>query len=92
MKKYRAKPVVIEAIKVSDVLRQAEKNWEELPECIKEIYEKGDILFSAGEIYIKTLEGKMTANYDDYIIKGVQGELYPCKPDIFEQTYEEVIS
>lgn len=40
---------------------------------------------------IETLEGNMTANVGDYIIKGVQGEFYPCKPDIFEQTYDENI-
>lgn len=39
---------------------------------------------------IKTLEGDMLATAGDYIIKGVQGEFYPCKPDIFEATYEEV--
>ena len=37
---------------------------------------------------IQTLEGVMHANYGDYIIKGIQGEIYPCKPDIFEKTYE----
>lgn len=41
------------------------------------------------EVEIKTLEGVMKANKGDYIIKGVQGELYPCKPDIFYETYEE---
>ncbi len=40
---------------------------------------------------IKTLEGDMVANPGDYIIKGVKGEIYPCKPDIFELTYEEVM-
>lgn len=40
------------------------------------------------EVIIETLEGTMKANPGDWIIKGVQGELYPCKPDIFEQTYE----
>jgi len=40
--------------------------------------------------HIHTLEGTMTANIGDYIIKGVNGELYPCKPDIFEKTYEKV--
>lgn len=39
---------------------------------------------------IETLEGVMHANYGDYIIRGVNGEIYPCKPDIFEKTYEEV--
>lgn len=43
-----------------------------------------------GKLKIKTLEGVMTADIGDYIIKGVNGEFYPCKPDIFEKTYEEV--
>lgn len=56
--------------------------------------------FGAGDIYgptpddhnayISTLEGRMKCSPGDFIIKGVAGELYPCKPDIFEQTYEEV--
>jgi len=41
-------------------------------------------------LVIHTLEGNMTANAGDFIIKGVKGEFYPCKPDVFEQTYEEV--
>lgn len=43
-----------------------------------------------GELYIKTLEGNHHVSVGDYIIKGVAGELYPCKPDIFERTYEAV--
>lgn len=42
-----------------------------------------------GGLKIHTIEGKMKANVFDYIIRGVQGEFYPCKPDIFEKTYEE---
>lgn len=41
-------------------------------------------------VRITTLEGVMQADYDDYVIRGVQGEFYPCKPDIFRETYEEV--
>ena len=44
------------------------------------------------EIYIETLEGTMKANVGDWIIKGVKGEIYPCKSDVFEMTYEEVDS
>lgn len=44
------------------------------------------------ELDIETLEGTMRANIGDFIITGVNGEKYPCKPDIFEQTYEKVIS
>lgn len=43
------------------------------------------------ELTIHTLEGNMIASKGDYIIKGVNGEFYPCKPDIFEKTYEEVV-
>lgn len=43
------------------------------------------------EVFIETLEGTMKANKGDWIIEGIKGELYPCKPDIFEATYEEVI-
>lgn len=49
-----------------------------------------DYSFEEGELYIKTLEGWMHVSVGDYIIQGVQGEVYPCKPDIFADTYEEV--
>ena len=80
--KYRKKPVVIEAMQYNaedpmDVLTWLTKNGE-------------DVRVSAVSIYISTLEGEMTASDGDFIIKGVQGEFYPCKPDIFEATYEKV--
>jgi len=50
----------------------------------------GDIEILNGAIYIRTLDGVMRADKDDYIIAGMQGELHPCKPDIFESTYERV--
>lgn len=45
---------------------------------------------ATGLLKIRTLEGDMTVSLGDYVIRGVQGEFYPCKPNIFEQTYEEV--
>lgn len=58
------------------------------------LYKKKPIIVEAyqtdKEIYINTLEGTMKANIGDYIITGVNGEQYPCKPDIFEKTYEPV--
>lgn len=45
-----------------------------------------------GTLLIRTLEGDHIASVGDYIIKGIKGEIYPCKPDIFEKTYEEVES
>lgn len=89
--KYRKKPVIIEAIQWNG------DNTEELEQFMpKEVYEfclKGfSSIYSPSdcELYIITLEGKMKANIGDYIIKGVNGEYYPCKPDIFEKTYEKV--
>ena len=49
-----------------------------------------DCFAGGGGLVIKTLEGEHLANIDDYIIRGVHGEFYPCKPDIFRETYEEV--
>ena len=77
--KYRKKPVVIEAI------RFIGSNYEEIREFIGQ-----NTLCSDSSIVIPTLEGLMIATEGDYIIKGVQGEYYPCKPDIFKETYEKV--
>ena len=82
--KYRKKPVVIEVVQWN-----GNNTYE-----IQDFIENGDWTWVQGsegfDLYIHTLEGKMFANVDDYIIKGVQGEFYPCKPDIFEMTYEKV--
>lgn len=92
MAKFRKKPVVIEAWPVRDLLQAARQEWNDLPEPIIVAYRNGHVLFAnhPARIEIKTLEGWMTGNRDDWIIKGVQGELYPCKPDIFAATYESV--
>ena len=85
MNKYRKKPVEIEAIQwVSDNIEQ-----------VYEMLGVGDNLIintDEDEVkhFINTLEGKMKMSWGDYIIKGVKGEFYPCKPDIFELTYEKV--
>ncbi|GER73429.1 hypothetical protein [Weizmannia acidilactici] len=79
MSKYRKKSVVIEAVK------WAGENWKEIDEFITTYHETYP---KDGVIMIDTLEGTHIANVGDYIIKGVQGEFYPCKPDIFEQSYE----
>lgn len=85
MKKYRNKPVVVEAFhyqgRIDDFY---------LMRWCDAIGGSHHIEFRDGHAIIKTLEGDMTASPGDYIIKGVKGEFYPCKPDIFEQTYEEV--
>ena len=90
MKKYRKKPVVIEALKYDG----SDDNVNKLCNWIDENDKYGEIFINFGVkppiVSIKTLEGKMNVSIGDYIIKGVNGEFYPCKPDIFEKTYEEV--
>jgi hypothetical protein len=90
MAKYRKKPVVIEAWKVQQLLNLAARDFWNLPGRIKEAYDKAEVVFAASSIHINTLEGTMIAERDDFVIQGVQNELYPCKPDIFEKTYEPV--
>ena len=86
--KYRKKPVVIEAFRYG---MDSRPDWFDTKVTSNDIitYVGTDIRDSS-EYYceIKTLEGIMRGNCGDYIIKGVQGEVYPCKPDIFEMTYE----
>lgn len=80
-KKYRKKPVVIEAIQYVGT----DENKINLYHFMGvDCYVDGD-----DNLIIRTLEGDMKASVGDYIIKGVDGEFYPCKPDIFEKTYEE---
>jgi hypothetical protein len=90
MPKFRKKPVVIESIQWTGDNDFEIKNW------------SNDIVYSSPVLepivenptgkylQIKTLEGVMTAIVGDWIIRGVNGEFYPCKPDIFEKTYESV--
>lgn len=86
MTKYRKKPVVIDAWQLTkENVEAGIPDWIDLD--MVHIFD-GDVLFAK----IHTLEGTMQASYGDYIIKGVQGEFYPCKLDIFEQTYEEAVS
>lgn len=92
MKKYRKKPVIIEAVQWNG------KNFDECMNfmdgfCVNKVAYKDyeERCISSGEITISTLEGAMIASKGDYIIKGVNGEFYPCKPDIFDKSYEEVV-
>lgn len=78
--KYRKKPVVIEA------LQYIGDNADEIIEFTKGLAHVG----VGKSLIIPTLEGDHVASIGDYIIKGVKGEFYPCKSDIFEQTYEKV--
>lgn len=83
--KYRKKPVIIEAFRFQ--IDNEMPDWFNDKRITNEI-----VTFDDGSCDIWTLEGVMHANKGDYIILGVKGEVYPCKPDIFEQTYDKAYS
>ena len=89
MAKYRKKPVVIEAWQLSRRYFDVAFDFIGGKGNVRD-YCSGEFLEDGCFIEILTLEGTMTANEGDWIIKGVKGEFYPCKPDIFEATYEKV--
>jgi hypothetical protein len=78
---YRKKPVVIQAVQWKG------DNQTDMLKFCERCFIKGE----KNNLIVVTLEGDMTASVGDYIIRGIQGEFYPCKPDIFELTYETVI-
>ncbi len=84
--KFRKKPVIIEAVQWTG------ENFKEILDFMRPVVpnHRGDAYTLQHAIIIKTLEGEHIASLNDWIIKGVQGEFYPCKPDIFKQTYEPV--
>lgn len=91
MGKYKKLPVEIEAELVSELLEKFKHNFNELPKWVIEAYENTTInTITDNNFIIKTLEGNMIATKEDYLIKGVNGELYPCKKDIFEKIYVAV--
>ena len=88
MARYQKLPIEIEAESVSELLEKFRHNFKELPRWVIEAYENTTInTVTDNNFIIKTLEGNMIATKEDYLIKGVNGELYPCKKDIFEKTH-----
>lgn len=92
MAQFRKKPVVIEAVQFC-----GDMSWEEMPSWLDEAFQtdKDDVgaiwfLPHARLLVIHTLEGMMVADAGDWVIRGVKGEVYSCKPDIFVATYEGV--
>ena len=85
--KYRKKPVIITALQFIDTPEGIEKLANFIVDQDVRISYKDP---ENPKLILQTLEGEIQASVGDYIIKGVQGEFYPCKPNIFEATYEEV--
>lgn len=89
--RYRKKPVVIEAFQLNERgLVTEDWFWDAVSENKVITHNFGKHYDEPAWCEIQTLEGVMVANIGDYIIRGVNGELYPCKEDIFRKTYEEV--
>ena len=87
--KYKKKPVEIEAVRFYGDFGEGRL----VPDWLdKALLDKIVVCNKFGDCYIHTLEGEMKVSLGDYIIRGVQGELYPCKPDIFKQTYDKVLN
>ncbi len=95
MSQFRKKPVVVEAI-------QWNGTWSEIASWLESLHPDTGMAFQPGEtptitanddgsLIVSTLEGVMRADAGDWIIQGVAGELYPCKPAIFHETYEAVV-
>ena len=85
MAKFRKKPVVIEAFQWPQP-----DDIQQLPKFLVNAFRDGIFRHGIAGFSIKTLEGVMHGGAGDWIICGIQGEIYPCKPDIFEATYEAV--
>jgi len=88
--KYRKKPVVIEAIPFNGKNAMEIELWSNYQAFSSPVLEHTEDNPTGHYMQIMTLEGVMTAGVGDFIIKGVNGEFYPCKPDIFEKSYEKV--
>ena len=93
--KYRKLPVEIEAFKMGidprpDWFTDKVTTNEITTHYYEPMESRNPFTMDATYCLINTLEGQMKGDFGDYIIKGVQGEIYPCKPDIFEKTYEPV--
>ena len=87
--RFRKKPVVIDAYQFHNRVCTTDNR----PAWLLEAVDRGEVAFtqprdSGAFLIIKTLEGEMRADVDDWVIRGVKGEIYPCKPDIFEATYD----
>lgn len=80
-KKYRKRPVVVEDIQWTG--ENYRDIWEFAGKKIVHYFQEAEVLM------VRTLEGDMFVSRGDYIVKGIRGEFYPCKPDVFQETYED---
>jgi len=91
MSEYRKKPVVIEAMQFDGTKESANRILAWIGSADKVVARRARANKPEAGLVIGTLEGEMMANPGDYVIRGVQAEFYPCKPDTFAATYDEVM-
>lgn len=89
--RFVKRPLEIEAEPVKQVVSRAlNRNWESNPDWIQKAYAQGKLFIKNDGAEAETLEGRMKAGLEDWILLGVQGEIYFCRADIFRETYERV--
>ena len=88
--KYVKKPIEIEAFRFDGDMKDKDGEWY-VPDWAVKAYENGTLFYKdAGELYVKTLEGDLHVSVGSYVLRGVEGELYPVRADIFKKTYARV--
>ena len=90
MTRFKKRTVEIEAIRSADACEYASHDWSALPRWLRESYEEGRVLFGNNEVVIWPGPNELIARIEDWIVREQDGTIYPCKPDIFEATYETV--
>ena len=85
--RWRARPVVVEALRVSEAIRAVSKDWRSLPSWLSEAYARHRLSFGTEAIF---LNGKTIAGHNDWIVVGVEGEIFPVRASVFEASYEPV--
>lgn len=88
--KYQKRAHIIEAFLYNGYLKDEDKIWR-IPNWAIDAYKSGILFFAQDELRVNTSKGDMVVNIGDYIILGAKGDLFPCKPDIFEKLYEKAV-
>ncbi len=88
VKKFRKKPIVIETMVFETNNEVESPNMDAIVNWMNQGKDKMQAWHNGTNIFISTLEGEMRADVGDYIIRGIKGEFYPCKPDIFNNSYD----
>lgn len=88
--RFRTKPVVIDAVRCSDALHSAAKEWRGLPGWLSLAYESGNVVFGRDHIFIHAPSKTVRADSNDWIVYGSEGEIFSCSPLVFAASYEQV--